>query len=301
MKQSFEHTTNYIELTIGQHDVSYKCLETPCASSNAKKGTLSTRGCVTKLSKKAGLNLLSKLRNTQHTFKQLITLTYLDYPSNGETVKDHIGHLLNKLRQHFPGIQYCWVLESQTLRNNAPHLHLVINHEIPNVRMNDKYGEYFYSKYWSEAWSSITGNSENKDHQRFGFRIDPITDPDNRQLAYYFAKPFIKSEQKEFDESFTNPGRFWGTSRRFCEPRLEGVYRAEDIKWILKLCFHYANLERAKKGLKPYRYSVDKGCSIWNMRQILFGKVFSTIPAATAARLVFPINWQGDPPIRDQL
>jgi hypothetical protein len=42
---------------------------------------------------------------------------------------------------------------------------------------------------------------------------------------------------------------------------------------MLKLYFHYANLERMRAGYKKYSYSVDRGCSIWNFKEIFDTKI----------------------------
>ncbi|NWF36287.1 hypothetical protein [Mariprofundus sp. KV] len=285
----------FIHFQVGENDVSFKCSEKYYKTRKETSEKTGTRGSIVLFSNKSKHGLRHKIRNTQHTFKQFITLTYpAKFPMDGATAKQHINNFTTRMRQEFPGIQYCWVFEAQT--RGAPHFHIIIDTELPNENHQDKDGEYFYSEKWSKIWSKITGNAENKQHLRRGLRIDPIWRSDSKKLANYFAKYYTKNEQKEFTAGFTNIGRFWGTSKGFCEPRSEGVYRAEDLRWMLKLCFHYANLERDRKGLKRYRYSTEAGCSLWDFREILFGKVLPQMPASASVRLAMPYQGLSRPP-----
>jgi len=222
-----------------------------------------TRGEITSFSKKSKLRLMHQMRNSQHHFKQFITLTYpKEFPKNGKIVKEHLNTFLTNLRQAYPELQYIWVFEAQT--RGAPHFHIILNIEIPNQQLQDRHGSYFYSRKWSQLWSKITANNNNLKHIRHGLRTAPMPHNNSNALAAYMAKYYSKNEQKEFGHDFTGIGRYWGTSRGFTTPLKQGVYRASELKWMLKLCFHYVNLERSKAGYKKYSYSVESGCSIWS-------------------------------------
>jgi len=232
----------------------------------------STRGEIKSFSKKSRLRLIHQLRNSQHHFKQFITLTYpKQFPTDGKEVKSHLNAFLTMLRQSFNGIHYAWVFEAQS--RGAPHFHIILNVELPNQRQQDRHGQYFHSAHWSKCWSRITGNESNPKHLRHGLRIDPITDGNSKALAGYMAKYYSKNEQKQFNNNFSGIGRYWGASRGFTMPLMEGIYKAAELKWKLKLCFHYANIERAKAGYRRYSYSTDRGCSIWNMTEIFKTKI----------------------------
>lgn len=231
-----------------------------------------TRGKITEFSSKSKFRLMHQLRNSQHHFKQFITLTYPEeFPKDGKVVKEHLNTFLTNLRQTYPVLQYIWVFEAQT--RGAPHFHIILNIEIPNQQLNDKHGSYFHSKKWSKLWSKITGNNNNLKHIRHGLRIDPIHDNNPKALAAYMAKYYAKNEQKEFKDDFIDIGRFWGASRGFTVPIKQGVYKASELKWMLKLCFHYINLERSKAGYKRYSYSTEFGCSLWSFTKILNDKL----------------------------
>ncbi|ATX82574.1 hypothetical protein Ga0123462_1726 [Mariprofundus ferrinatatus] len=268
----------YYYLQIFKEDVVYKTRSDYCDIRRHKNKTKkdeseeSSRGRIQEFSKKSKYRLIHQLRNSQQTFKQFITLTYpKDYPMDGAIVKSHLNTLLTRLRQEFSGIHYLWVIEAQS--RGAPHFHIIINQAIPTKKKIDKDGQYFYSECWSKRWSKITGNEKDKHHVRRGFRIDPITTSNGKKLASYMAKYYSKNEQKEFAKDFINIGRFWGATRGFTQPIVQGVYCASELKWMLKLCFHYANLERSKAGLKRYAFDADRGCSIWGFRKIFFEKV----------------------------
>jgi len=233
----------------------------------------STRGEIKSFSRKSKLRLMHQIRNSQQHFKQFITLTYpREFPKDGRLVKSHLNTFLTELRQRFKGMHYIWVFEAQT--RGAPHFHIILNIEVPNQQLNDKHGAYFYSSEWSKRWSKITGNKTNKKHIRHGLRIDPITDNNSKVLASYMAKYYSKNEQKDFGHDFTGVGRFWGTSRGFTTPIFQGVYKAVELKWMLKLCFHYTNLERMRAGYRRYSYSTESGCSIWNGTNIYDHKLY---------------------------
>ena len=232
----------------------------------------STRDEIKSFSQKSRQRLRHQMRNSQHHFKQFVTLTYpKEFPTDGRVVKEHLNTLLTRMRQIFDDFHYMWVFEAQT--RGAPHFHIIINTELPNEQRQDRHGSYFHSAQWSRLWSKITGNADNPKHIRHGLRIDPITDGSTKKLASYMAKYYTKNEQKEFGHDFTGIGRFWGASRGFTTPVMQGVYRAVELKWLLKLCFHYANLKRMKAGYKRYAYSVDRGCSIWDMKAIFDAKI----------------------------
>jgi len=232
----------------------------------------SIRGEIKSFSKKSKMRLMHQLRNSQHHFKQFITLTYpKEFPIDGRVVKEHMNTFLTRLRQEYENVQYIWVFEAQT--RGAPHYHLILNVELPNIQLQDCHGAYFFSERWSKRWAKITGNEGNPKHIRHGLRIDPIVESEGKKLAFYMAKYYSKNEQKEFKHNFTGIGRYWGASRGFTQPIMQGVYQAVELKWMLKLCFHYANLERMKAGYRRYSYSVDRGCSIWNFKQIFEHKI----------------------------
>ena len=251
----------------------------------------SKRGEIKAFSKKSKFRLMHQMRNSQHHFKQFITLTYpKEFPTDGRVVKEHLNALLTRMRQVFGDLQYMWVFEAQT--RGAPHFHIIINAELPNQKKKDRHGTYFHSETWSRLWSSITGNEDNPKHLRHGLRIDPITDGSTKKLASYMAKYYTKNEQKSFGANFSGIGRFWGASRGFAIPIEQGVYLASELKWMLKLCFHYANLERARAGYGRYNYSVDRGCSIWNFTEIFRERLAEQF----SERLDNPFNGYEEPP-----
>jgi len=273
---STKSSNGYYHLQIFKEDVVYKRK----ACYYDKKYTIPDeenqciRGEIKAFSKKSKMRLMHQLRNSQHHFKQFITLTYpKEFPSDGRQVKEHMNVFLTRLRQVFEDVQYIWVFEAQT--RGAPHFHLLLNVELPNIALNDIHGAYFHSEQWSQCWSKITGNENNTKHIRHGLRIDPVTDNNSKKLASYMAKYYSKNEQKEFGPNFTDIGRYWGASRGFTVPLKQGVYQAIELKWMLKLCFHYANLERMKAGYRRYSYSTERGCSIWNFKEIFETKLAS--------------------------
>jgi len=249
------------------------------------------RGEIKSFSKKSRLRLIHQMRNSQHHFKQFITLTYpREFPKDGRIVKAHMNNFLTRLRMEFVDCQYLYVFEAQS--RGAPHFHVILNVELPNIQSHDRHGTYFHSEKWSKLWSKITGNEDNPKHIRHGLRIDPIRENNSKALAAYMAKYYSKNEQKQFGHDFTGIGRYWGASRGFTTPVMEGVYKAVELKWMLKLCFHYANLNRMRAGYKRYRYSVDRGCSIWNFSEIFKDRV----AAQFSTRLANPFNGYYKPP-----
>jgi len=189
---------------------------------------VSTRGEIKSFYKKSRLRLLHQIRNTQHQFKQFITLTYpSEYPRDGKIVKAHLNKFLTGIRQKFKDVHYVWVFEAQT--RGAPHFHILLNIELPTELKSDQHGSFYFSEVWSKRWSKITGHKNNEKHIRHGLRIDPISDNNTNRLASYMAKYYTKNEQKVFKHDFFGCGRFWGASRELTVPISQGVYKAQDM------------------------------------------------------------------------
>ncbi|NWF35172.1 hypothetical protein [Mariprofundus sp. KV] len=290
---------NYYHLQIFEEDLTYTCRqhhsdiirapkkkknkckqESSCKSDKDK--SVAKRGDITLFSGKSRLRLAHQLRNSKYKFKQFITLTYpRKFPMDGREVKKHLNTFLTLLRQEFENINYCWVLEAQPGRG-APHFHILIDENLPTIEKENTDGETIHhSAKWSNHWSRITGNLDNMYHLHFyGLDVRPLEQYAPQQFAAYMTKYMTKnfyknkhpdkaaefedkSLQKIFGPEYKNVGRFWGTSRNFIKPLFEGLYAASELKEFLGECFKRANQERSNRKLKPWDYSLDKGCSIW--------------------------------------
>lgn len=124
-----------------------------------------------------------------------------DYPKSGKECKRHLNTFLTHLRKDYKGVQYIWFMEFQS--RGAAHFHVYTSCEIP--------GE----TYTNPLWYSIVG-SNCPNHKNTGTRVKKI---DDEELAIYYALKYAgKQDQKEIPFDFQNVGRFWGTSRRLCDP-----------------------------------------------------------------------------------
>lgn len=166
------------------------------------------RGQVKGFSASSARRMEFAVRNSISEWTTLVTLTYpAEFPEDGRVCKQHLRAFLEFLRRQ--KLLYAWVLEFQA--RGAPHFHLVTTG--------------FIDKDWVSArWYEIVGSGDER-HLRAGTRIERLRTP--AAAPKYMARYIGKLEQKTVPNSFTNVGRFWGTSRmpRVAFFRFEGTYR----------------------------------------------------------------------------
>ena len=177
------------------------------------------RGEIEYLSGKSRRRLALVAGNSPVVFRSFVTVSYPEkFPCCGKVVKKHLHALLAALRRRCGRLEYLWFLEFQ--RRGAPHLHLFLDHALPEPLsvMNRKAGRvrkecrvHWPSQDWLSArWFEIVGSDDEK-HLRAGAAWEVIEKPDG--AARYVAKESYKTFQKVVPEGFRNVGRFWGVSR----------------------------------------------------------------------------------------
>jgi len=275
----------FVHFKLYEKDMSYEVKRFPVvkASLANSKGT---KQCITRLTKRSIQRLNHKIRNSNHTFRAFVTLTYPSlFPTDGAIVKRQLNNFLTQLRKRYPNVQYAWVLEFQ--KRGAPHFHIVLSKEVPSQDVE--------SKYWQKSWVKIVCDDEpcpdssfmdvynwrefqephNKNrekHLKYGCRIDPVLDKNPAKLANYFAKYLSKGSQKEAPKNFQNIGRWWGSSRKLTKPVFQGVYLLSEIKAALRTCYCLINAQRRKYNsehllqLRKVKENVGRGFCFWNIR-----------------------------------
>ena len=176
------------------------------SSVGKEKGLKSgTRGEITELTRKSSDKMKFVLRNSLCDFPCFITLTYPRYfPRSGKVCKKHLNLFLTHLRKDYKGIKYFWFMEFQ--ERGAPHFHIFLSCVIPG------------KTYISPLWYRIVNSGDPK-HLNAGTNVTVLKNPsDVVKYATSYAK---KATQKMTPEDFYFVGRFWGSSRKLCEPIVE--------------------------------------------------------------------------------
>ena len=132
-------------------------------------------------------------------------LTYHDnWPKDGRTCKSHLNAFLQRFRALCPDANYLWIMEFQ--KRNAPHFHLFLT-----IPPDDKIRHQL-----AVAWTRITSPF---DDQALAFHDNPKNWIDwEMNKANYLAKYLDKDAQKSIPDTYTNFGRFWGSSRNLMKP-----------------------------------------------------------------------------------
>lgn len=279
----------FVHLKLYEKDMQYEVKRFPVNrdySKSTKKG--GTKQKISRYTKRSQQRMAHKIRNSTH-LRNFLTLTY---PGNysqqsGGIVKRHLNNFLTQLRKKIPNVQYLWCLEVQPKRR-AFHFHLILNESIPT--------ENHYSEYWSSVWTRIVCDDEppkdadfmdvyywrqlqdpsnnhrsnhRSNHLKYGCRVDPITQNTPEKLAKYFSKYMSKNTQKN---SSCYAGRWWGCSRGFTKPIVQGVYLLSEIKAVLRTCYRLVNAQRRKYNnehelqLRKIKEDVGRGFCFWNIR-----------------------------------
>lgn len=176
------------------------------------------RGKIEYLSHASRKRLALVAGNSPVVFRSFVTVSYpREFPCDGKLVKKHLHALLAALRRKCGALEYLWFLEFQ--RRGAPHLHLFLDHALPEplAEMNRAAGRVrkvcrvnWQSQNWlSDRWFRIV-NSGDPRHLRAGAAWEVIEKPDG--AARYVAKESYKTFQKVVPPAFQNVGRFWGCS-----------------------------------------------------------------------------------------
>lgn len=192
------------------------------------------RGEIEYLSGKSRRRLALVAGNSPIVFRSFVTVSYPgEFPCDGKLVKKHLHALLAALRRRCGKLEYLWFLEFQ--RRGAPHLHLFLDHALPEPLsvMQRKAGRVrkecrvnWESQDWISArWYEIVGSGDER-HLRAGAAWEVIEKPDG--AARYVAKESYKTFQKVVPKDFQNVGRFWGVSRNVSPEEGKMVYATKD-------------------------------------------------------------------------
>ena len=167
--------------------------------------TIGSKKPITELTRKSSDKMKFVLRNSLCDFAGMVTLTYPgDYPRDGKECKRHLNLFLTHLRKDYKGLKYFWFMEFQ--ERGAPHFHLYVSCLIPG------------KTYTSPLWYRIVNSGDAK-HLNSGTNITVFENPEHViKYATAYAK---KATQKMTPEDFKCVGRFWGSSRKLCEPIVE--------------------------------------------------------------------------------
>lgn len=232
---------SYDELT-NPYDLVEEQLDSPLEEQRDKGTQVGSRAPITELTRKSSNKMKFTLRNSLCEFQGFITLTYpRRYPRNGKTCKKHLNTFLTHLRKDYKGIKYFWFMEFQ--ERGAPHFHVFLSCLVPG------------KTYVSPLWYRIV-NSGDPAHLKAGTNVVRLrTSKDVIRYATSYAK---KITQKMTPEDFACVGRFWGCSRKLCEPTT--VLSDISIRQLQELwSFYYAEL-----GL-PGTLRIDKfNGYVWN-------------------------------------
>lgn len=164
-----------------------------------------TRGSISGLSPGSAGRMRRYLRECLPEYTIMLTLTYPGfYPSNGETVKNHLKRFLQECKRYVARnggdverFSAFWFLEFQS--RGAPHFHIFLTDQLP--------------KEWvALTWYYIV-DSEDERHLRAGTRIETIRAGKSGIMAYA-SKYAAKHEQKEVPPDYERVGRFWGVTGR---------------------------------------------------------------------------------------
>ena len=204
-----------------------------------KKGS---RAPIQQLTRKSSDKMKFTLRNSLCEFHGFMTLTYpRRYPRNGKTCKKHINAFLTHLRKDYKGIKYFWFMEFQA--RGAPHFHMFTSCLVPG------------KTYVSPLWYRIV-NSRDPAHLKAGTNV--IRMRSSKDVIRYATSYAKKITQKMTPEDFACVGRYWGCSRKLCDPTT--VLSDVSIRQVQELwSFYYAEI-----GL-PSHLRVDKfNGYVWN-------------------------------------
>lgn len=215
-----EQYGSYDEVT-NPYDLVEERFDSPPEAKPDKGTQQGSRAPITELTRKSSDKLKFTLRNSLCDFTCFITLTYpRRYPRNGKTCKTHLNAFLTHLRKDYKGIKYFWFMEFQ--ERGAPHFHVFLSCPIPG------------KTYLSPLWYRIV-NSHDPAHLRAGTNVVMMrTSKDVIRYATSYAK---KLTQKMTPEDFACVGRFWGCSRKLCDPTT--VLSDVSIRQVQELWSYY--------------------------------------------------------------
>ncbi|MFL0165271.1 rolling circle replication-associated protein [Candidatus Clostridium helianthi] len=172
-------------------------------------------------------NNIIRLIKCNPDMQTFITLTFAEEQDYKES-KASLNNFFNKLRRHYPGVKYLWVLEYGELHNRL-HYHLLANIPIKiklsssNEKKSDqhkKLEQNFQKKYWNHGWVDIRS----------------LKQEDNTNIALYVATYIVKSLEDLDLEGY----RVYGYSRKTLnKPLQEKVYTTDNIEDILKKYSEY--------------------------------------------------------------
>lgn len=229
------------ELT-NPHDLVEERIDSPPEEQPETGPQRGSRAAITELTRKSSNKMKFTLRNSLCDFQGFVTLTYpRRYPRDGKTCKKHLNTFLTHLRKDYKGIKYFWFMEFQ--ERGAPHFHVFLSCLVPG------------KTYVSPLWYRIV-NSGDRAHLKAGTNVVRLrTSKDVIRYATSYAK---KITQKMTPEDFACVGRFWGCSRKLCEPTT--VLSDVSIRQLQELWSSYY----AEIGL-PCTLRIDKfNGYIWN-------------------------------------
>lgn len=182
-----------------------------------------------KQSQKDRLKTLTNARNNiirlikcNPDMQTFITLTFAEEQDYKKS-KTSLNNYFNKLRRHYPGLKYLWVLEYGDL-NNRLHYHLLANIPI-KIKLSSshkkkseehkKLEQNFEKRYWNYGWVDIRA----------------LDQEDNTNIALYVATYIVKSMENLDLEGY----RVYGYSRKTLnKPIEEKIYTTESIEDVLK-------------------------------------------------------------------
>lgn len=176
------------------------------------------RGKVRGLSKQSLKRLAFMVSTSQVSFTSIITLTYgIPAPTTGNTTKKHLKYFLQDMYRRLGTFSYCWWLEFQTKTQN-PHYHLLTT--LPGPTPLDR---RIMAEIWVEAIYRKTKGYTDEAEKVFKVHSFTPYKGSKKRAAWeavreiegakkYIIKYASKHEQKEVPNTFSKPGRFWGTS-----------------------------------------------------------------------------------------
>ena len=201
-----------------------------------RKIKYSKRGTIKKLTVRSTKRLRFLLRNTAHKMEYEVGLTYpKSFSSDGVLVKKHFHKLRTRLNYY--GYKYIWILEFQS--RGAPHFHMLVSKEIKKDVL-------------AKMWFDIVGSGDLK-HLRRGVHVAIIRNKDG--MAGYFATYLSKQDQKHVPESYSNVGRFWGSSKDLVDCTVKKFYGL------------HADIQELKREIRPLRRWYDKQKKSWSKKK----------------------------------
>src|SRR4029450_286349 len=176
------------------------------------------RGKIRGLSRQSPKRLAFTVFTSPVSFRSILTLTYSsNAPTQGNITKKHLTYTLTAMKRAFGPYSYLWWLEFT--KKNRPHYHLLLTLPSPTKEEREKLGR---------IWANV---SVNLDCHEIGlwekvYKVHSFSPGKNSKkkpawegirradgAKWYILKYASKFEQKEVPKSFSDVGRFFGTSR----------------------------------------------------------------------------------------